>query len=75
VDFVVYGEDFFAAFEVKQSRTIRPEHLRGLKSFGEDYPEARLYLLHCGPDARKIGNIACIPCEVFLRGLRPNGLP
>jgi predicted AAA+ superfamily ATPase len=71
VDFVVYGESTFAAFEVKFSHVIRDDHLRGLRAFGEDYPEAQLCLIYGGAETRCIGNVLCFPCEAFLRGLRP----
>ena len=45
VDFVIYGPDIFLAIEVKHARTIRPQDLRGLKSFSEDYPECQRVLL------------------------------
>ncbi|MFV1995938.1 MAG: ATP-binding protein, partial [Verrucomicrobiales bacterium] len=38
VDFVVYGNSGLYAVEVKNSGRVRPEDLRALKSFGEDYP-------------------------------------
>jgi hypothetical protein len=36
------------AFEVKLSDRVRAEDLRGLRRFADDYPEARLHLLHAG---------------------------
>jgi predicted AAA+ superfamily ATPase len=71
VDFVVHGENFFGAFEVKSSEVIRDSHLRGLRTFAKDYPEAKLYLLHGGSESRKIGDILCLPWPDFLRSLRP----
>ena len=50
VDFIVYGESGIYALEVKNSSKIRPEDLRALKSFGEDYPESRRFLLYRGKD-------------------------
>jgi predicted AAA+ superfamily ATPase len=74
IDFVLCGEKFFAAFEVKLSKTIREDHLRALKIFGKDYPEAQLCLLYGGSESRLIGNVLCLPCEEFLRNLSPNSL-
>lgn len=48
VDFVLYGERGLRAFEVKMSQTVRSEDLRGLTRFREDYPSAKLHLLHLG---------------------------
>ncbi|HMJ24738.1 MAG TPA: AAA family ATPase, partial [Pyrinomonadaceae bacterium] len=45
VDFIIYGESGLYAVEVKNSQRVRPEDLRALKSFAEDYPKAQLYLL------------------------------
>ncbi len=71
VDFVLYGGDTFYAIEVKNSNKVRPEDLRALKTFGGDYPECVCLLLYRGKERLKIGNVLCIPCEEFLRGLRP----
>jgi predicted AAA+ superfamily ATPase len=45
IDFIVYGESGLYAIEVKNTRQIRPEDLRGLKGFAEDYPQSKRYLL------------------------------
>lgn len=71
VDFVVYGEDGLYAVEVKNSAKVQPEHLKGLRAFSEDYPEARCLLLYRGAQRLMKGNVLCLPCEDFLRGLRP----
>jgi uncharacterized protein len=46
VDFVVYGASGIFAIDVKNSIRGRPEDLRALKSFGEDYPQSQRYLLY-----------------------------
>ncbi len=71
VDFVVYGENGLYALEVKNSAKVQPEHLKGLRAFSEDYPEARCLLLYRGKQRLMKGNVLCLPCEDFLRGLRP----
>jgi predicted AAA+ superfamily ATPase len=72
VDFVLYGEDGLYAIEVKNSsKIIYPEFFKGLESFQEDYPEARCLLLYRGRERLKKGNILCLPCETFLKGLDP----
>ena len=48
VDFVLYGERGLRAFEVKMAQTVRPEDLVSLLRFREDYPSAKLHLLHLG---------------------------
>jgi predicted AAA+ superfamily ATPase len=71
VDFVVYGKDAFTAIEVKHAGDVRRADLRALRAFGEDYPEAKLRLLYRGTETLEIEGIRCLPCESFLRGLRP----
>lgn len=70
VDFIVYGEEGFWAFEVKNSKKIHSVDLRGLKTFAQDYPECIPVFLYRGQETLKIDNITCLPCEEFLKGLR-----
>jgi predicted AAA+ superfamily ATPase len=63
VDFVIYGKGGFHALEVKNSAHVRPEDLRGLKNFGEDFPESRRWLLYRGRERLLRDNILCLPCE------------
>lgn len=75
IDFVVYGETGFHALEVKNSVRVRPEDLRGLKKFGEDFPESRRWLLYRGKERLLINDILCLPCEEFLLALKPDNFP
>jgi predicted AAA+ superfamily ATPase len=75
VDCVIYGEREFHALEVKNSAHVRPEDLRGLRNFGEDYPESRRWLLYRGRERLLLDGILCVPCEEFLRLLVPNQFP
>ena len=72
VDFIVYGESGLYAVEVKNSFQIRPDDLRPLKTFGEDYPESRRYLLYRGRDRFESDGVLCLPCAEFLSRLKPN---
>lgn len=72
VDFVVYGASGLYAMEVKNSGRVRPEDLRGLKSFAEDYPESRRFLLYRGAERLLLDGILCVPCGEFLKTLIPN---
>jgi predicted AAA+ superfamily ATPase len=72
VDFVVYGQDVFYAIEVKNSAVLHPGDLRGLKSFKQEYPECKTLLLYRGKERLMKGDILCMPCEEFLRSLKPN---
>lgn len=71
VDFVVYGTQGLCGIEVKSAGKIRPEDLRGLKSFREEYPSARCLFVYRGRDRVVVDGILAIPCEEFLRRLRP----
>jgi hypothetical protein len=75
VDFVIYGESGLYALEVKNTRKVRPEDLVALKSFAVDYPESRRYLIYRGSEMLLRDGIRCIPCETFLRALRPDSIP
>ncbi len=71
VDFVVYGDAGFWAIEVKRTGRVRPEDLRSLAAFAEEYPEAVAILLYRGAERLRIGSVWCIPVEAFLRDLKP----
>ena len=74
VDFVVYGESGIFAVEVKNSEKVRPEDLRALQTFGEDYPGAQRMLLYRGSQRFIRNGIRCMPCDEFLKTLKPDGL-
>lgn len=69
VDFILYGERGIKAIEVKRSRKVIPRHLRGLKTFSEDYPEAEAYFVYGGSEELFFGNIKAVPVEKFLQNL------
>lgn len=71
VDFVVYGADGIYALEVKNSRTIRPQDVKSLHAFREDYPQARLLLVYRGAERLQRDEVRCIPCQDFLLSLTP----
>jgi predicted AAA+ superfamily ATPase len=71
VDFVLYGSGGLQAVEVKNSAVVRPQDLRGLRAFGEDYPEASRLLLYRGPDRFERSGVLCLPVGEFLGELRP----
>lgn len=68
VDLVLYGPRRFWAIEVKHAARIRPEDLASLKTFREEYPESKAYLLYRGKERLRTKGILCLPCEDFLRG-------
>lgn len=72
VDFVVYGERQFCAFEVKNSNRVNNRDLKGLKAFRQDYPTSEAVLLYRGKERLMIDGILCKPCAEFLRELTPD---
>lgn len=74
VDFVIYGESGLYAVEVKNTHKIRPEDLSALKSFAQDYPESQRFLLYRGRETLLRDGIHCMPCETFLRALKPDSI-
>jgi len=72
VDFVIYGPDGLWGLEVKNTGRIRPDDLRGLKAFQQEYPRSKAFLLYRGKDRLAIEGIVCAPTEDFLAKLRPD---
>lgn len=72
VDFVIYGASGLYAIEVKNSDRIRPEDLKGLKAFGQDYPASQRLVLYRGNERLLKSEVLCLPVSEFLRELRPN---
>jgi predicted AAA+ superfamily ATPase len=73
VDFILYGEKGFWAIEVKHSKGVAPDDVRGLLHFIQDYPQAKPLLLYRGPRQEYRG-IPCVPVEEFLLSLKPDQL-
>jgi len=71
VDFILYGQNGIFAIEVKNSNRIRPEDLRSLLAFHQDYPQSKTMLLHRGNEKLLINNVLCLPCAEFLKALHP----
>ena len=67
IDFVLGQNE--VALEIKSSDTISERHLKGLKSFMEEY-DVKYAILVCNePLARKNGDIWILPWQVFLQKL------
>ncbi len=71
VDFVLYGDSEFIAFEIKNSGKVGRKDLRGLRTFQSDYPGSQAVLLYRGKEKVMIDGIFCLPCGDFLRHLVP----
>jgi predicted AAA+ superfamily ATPase len=69
VDFIIYGENFFWAIEVKNSQRVHETDTKALQEFLKDYPTAKAFLLYRGNEQLNIKNILCMPVEKFLKNL------
>lgn len=61
VDFVLYGQRGFHAFEVKRASVFRETDLRGLRLFCGDYSAARGHLFYGGTKRYRFGAIEVVP--------------
>jgi predicted AAA+ superfamily ATPase len=75
VDFVLYGSEGIWAIEVKNTERLRPEDMRALRAFRDDYPDSHALLIYRGTERLLRGDVLCLPCEEFLKSLVPNRLP
>lgn len=66
VDFIVYTPDSFLAIEVKNSATVQPADVSGLRAFMEDYPEVTPMLIYRGHEQILFRDVLLIPAEKFL---------
>lgn len=69
VDFVLYGNKGFLAFEIKRKDKLYSSDFIGLKAFSEEYPEAKLYLLYGGNEEYVEGDVRVIPLQKALTQL------
>jgi predicted AAA+ superfamily ATPase len=69
VDFVLYGRHGLLAFEVKMAQVARPDDLRGLRRFREDYPQAKTFFVYTGSRRRHDRGIDILPVDDALRTL------
>lgn len=72
VDVVVYGPKEFCAIEIKNSKKVHSHDTKPLQEFIHDYPMAKGILLYRGTERLSRNGILCLPCDEFLRNLRPN---
>ena len=70
VDFIAYGERGLHAFEIKRKRHLTSRDFRGLKTFGKDYPMAKLYVLYSGSRASFNNSIQILPTEDGFKNLK-----
>jgi uncharacterized protein len=67
VDFIL--GDHEVAVEVKSTNMVNPRHLKGLKSFAEEYKVKKLIVVSTDPYPRLIDNITVLPWQIFLQQL------
>lgn len=65
---VVIG-DALVAIEIKSVEDVQNKHLKGLKSFGDDYPECRKIIVSLDKITRIIDDVEAIYIRDFLRML------
>lgn len=62
------------AIEIKSVEEVLPRHLKGLKSFGEEYPSSRRMIVSLDRINRKEGDIECIYILDFFKLLWNEGI-
>jgi len=67
VDFVL-GENE-VTIETKSTSMVNPRHLKGLKSFAEEYKVKKSIIVSTDPYPRQLDNITVLPWQVFLNML------
>jgi predicted AAA+ superfamily ATPase len=67
VDFIL--GDHEVAIEVKSTNMVSLRHIKGLKSFADEYPVKKLIVVSNDPYPRKIENVDILPWNVFLEKL------
>lgn len=70
VDFIL--GDHEVAVEVKGTDNVQSRHIKGLKSFSDEYKVKKLIVVSNDPLERKMGDITVLPWKVFLAKLWAN---
>ena len=61
--------DANVAIEIKSCQEVQSRHLRGLKAFGEEHPNARLIIVSLDVAPRTFNNVEVMPATHFLQEL------
>ena len=72
VDIIV--GDARVAIEIKSAEEVKPRHLKGLRTFGEEHPESRCLMVSLDKLNRRIGTIECIHVLDFFKKLWSEGI-
>ena len=65
---VVLG-DAQVAVEIKSCEEVQSRHIRGLKAFSEEHPQARLIVVSLDPNPRRLNDVEIYPAVAFLKKL------
>ena len=57
------------AIEIKSTDEVKSRHLKGLKAFTEDFPQARAIVVSLDKYARIMNGVEIIPADLFLKAL------
>jgi predicted AAA+ superfamily ATPase len=57
------------AIEIKSTEEVKSRHLKGLKAFKEDFPQARTIVVSLDKYARVMNEVDIFPAEQFLKAL------
>ncbi|MCQ2277132.1 MAG: AAA family ATPase [Bacteroidales bacterium] len=61
--------DAAVAIEIKSCQEVQSKHLRGLKAFKEEHPDARLIMVSLDPNPRLFNGVEIMPVKYFLEQL------
>ena len=61
--------DAKVAVEIKSTREVQSKHLKGLKAFGEEHPNARLIVVSLDTSPRLFNGVEVMPALYFLQEL------
>jgi predicted AAA+ superfamily ATPase len=67
VDFIL--GDHEVAVEVKSTNMVTARHIKGLKSFAEEYRVKKLVVVSTDPYPRQLENVIILPWKIFLEQL------
>lgn len=57
------------AIEIKSSKEVQSKHIKGLKVFKDEFPEARLIMVSLDVNPRLMNGVEVLPAELFLKKL------
>lgn len=69
IDFFWWYGDRFVAIEVKAAREFHSDFLKGIKSFSEEKPLKKAFVVYLGNKELKVGNTWILPVHHFLKEL------